>query len=109
MQIVIVSPYEHHTNILPWKEIGSEFIYAIEAENSSLDLADLEKKISKYKNDKRVKIGSFTCASNVTGILLDVERIAILLHTYNFLSFWDYSTAAPHVPIDMHPNNPSLK
>jgi selenocysteine lyase/cysteine desulfurase len=104
-----VSPYEHHSNILPWKEIGAEFIYASDSENSSLDLNDLETKIMKYKNDKRVKIGSFTCASNVTGILLDVEKIAILLHKYNFLSFWDYSTAAPHTVIDMHPNKPLLE
>jgi len=45
-------------------------------------------------------------ASNVTGVLLDVDRISILLHKYGYLSFWDYSTAAPHLKIDMNPNIP---
>lgn len=76
---------------------------------SSIDLVDLENKLKKYKNDKRLKIGSFTAASNVTGAVLDTDKIAILLHKYDFLSFWDYSTAAPHVKIDMNPKDCKLE
>jgi selenocysteine lyase/cysteine desulfurase len=69
---------------------------------NSIDFVDLEIKLRKYFNDTRVKIGSFTAASNVTGITIDVDRVSALLHKYNFLAFWDYSTAAPHVKIDMN-------
>lgn len=79
-------------------------IYANEAENGSIDLVDLERKLRQYKNDRRIKIGSFTAASNITGIVSDTDRITCLLHKYGFLSFWDYATAAPHVKIDMNPN-----
>lgn len=78
-------------------------IYANEASDGSLDLLDLDRKLKPYKLDRRVKIGSFAAASNITGILCDTEKITTLLHKYGFLSFWDYATAAPHVKIDMNP------
>lgn len=103
--MVVLSPYEHHSNILPWREINAEIIHATDCFDSSIDLDCLEKILISYKNDKRIKIGSFTCASNITGIILDSEKIASLLHKNGFLSFWDYSTAASHLKIDMNPTN----
>ena len=50
-----------------------------------------------------MKIGSFTAASNVTGILSDTNTISSILHQYSALSFWDYATAAPYVKVDMNP------
>ena len=47
-------------------------------------------------------------ASNVTGIILDIDKISCLLHKYGFLSFWVYSTAAPHLTIDMNPSSNDL-
>ena len=44
-----------------------------------------------------------TAASNVTGILSDVDRITVLLHTYGALALWDYATAAPYIRLDMNP------
>ena len=46
-------------------------------------------------------IGSFSAASNVTGILSDTRAIAALLHRYGALSFWDFAAAAPYVDIEM--------
>lgn len=79
-------------------------MYANEAADGSIDLDDLETKLRKFESENtRVKIGTFCAASNVTGILQDVDRISILLHRYGFLSFWDYATAAAYVKIDMNP------
>ena len=47
----------------------------------------------------RCCIGSFSAASNVTGILTDTDAIAALLHAHGALSFWDYAAAGPYVPI----------
>ena len=46
-----------------------------------------------------LRIGSFSAASNVTGILTDTGAVAGLLHAHGALSFWDYAAAGPYVPI----------
>lgn len=48
-------------------------------------------------------VGCFSAASNVTGILVDVDAITICLHKYGALAVWDYATAAPYVQVDMNP------
>lgn len=57
----------------------------------------------KYKEQNFQLIGSFSAASNVTGIMTDDKAVSILLHKYGALSFWDYAAAAPYLPIDMNP------
>ena len=46
-----------------------------------------------------MKIGSFSAASNVTGILSDTRAISVLLHRFGALSFWDFAAAAPYVEV----------
>ncbi len=49
-----------------------------------------------------VIIGSFSAASNVTGLICDeVDQITDLLHQYGALSIWDYATAAPSMNVNM--------
>ena len=77
-----------------------------ETEEGCIDLIDLEDKLRSYSMPQfanKIKIGCFTAASNITGILTDTTSITILLHKYGALSFWDYATAAPHVHINMNP------
>ena len=38
-------------------------------------------------------VGSFSAASNITGILSDTEAIATLLHRYGAYAFFDFATA----------------
>ena len=38
-------------------------------------------------------IGSFSAASNISGILTDTEVVATLLHKYGAHAFFDYATA----------------
>src|SRR5262249_26995230 len=52
------------------------------------------------------KIGSFSAASNVTGIVTDVDEVSTVLHRAGALSFWDYAAAGPYLPIDMNPPAP---
>ena len=49
-----------------------------------------------------LKIGSFSAASNVTGIVTDTHRISALLHAHGALSFWDFAAAGPYVDIEMY-------
>ena len=51
----------------------------------------------------RVRIGSFSAASNVTGIRSDVYKISSLLHAHDAIACFDYAACAPYVDIDMNP------
>jgi len=53
-----------------------------------------------------MRAGSFSAASNVTGLLCDVRAIARMLHRHGAFAFFDYAAAGPYVPIDMHPPEP---
>ncbi|GAA1022491.1 aminotransferase [Acrocarpospora pleiomorpha] len=103
--VVFVGPYEHHSNELPWRESIAEVVVIGEDCHGHIDLGDLEAQLRQYA-DRPLLIGSFSAASNVTGILSDTERIAELLHAYGALSFWDYAAAGPYVPIRMQATAP---
>ena len=101
--VVFTTPYEHHSNILPWREAeGCEVVTIQSNAQGAMDLADLRQKLIEYE-DRPLKIGSFSAASNVTGILTDVKAVAKIMHEHNGLAFFDYATAAPYVQIDMNP------
>ena len=55
------------------------------------------------KYQGRLRIGSFSAASNVTGIKTDVKAVARLLHKYGVMACFDYAACAPYVDIDMNP------
>ena len=73
-----------------------------EDDRGAISLKELERNLIKYQ-DRPLKIGSFSAASNVSGVLTDTKPIASLLHKYGALSFWDYAAAAPHAKIEMNP------
>jgi selenocysteine lyase/cysteine desulfurase len=98
--VVFVGPFEHHSNELPWRESIADVVVIGEDPDGHIDLAALEAGLVRYA-DRPLLIGSFSAASNVTGILSDTSRIAALLHRHGALSFWDYAAAGPYVPIRM--------
>ncbi len=100
--VVFIGPYEHHSNELPWRESIADVVTISEDGDGHIDLAQLEKELQSY-SDRELKIGSFSAASNVTGIISDVQAVSILLHRYGALSFWDFAAAAPYVDISMTP------
>jgi selenocysteine lyase/cysteine desulfurase len=100
--VVFVGPFEHHSNELPWRESIAEVVQIPADHDGHIDLAVLETQLIRYA-DRAVRIGSFSAASNVTGIVSDTAGIARLLHRYGALSFWDFAAAAPYVDIDMAP------
>jgi selenocysteine lyase/cysteine desulfurase len=100
--VVFVGPFEHHSNELPWRESIADVVTIHEDADGHIDLEHLERELLAYA-DRPLKIGSFSAASNVTGILTDSCAIADLLHRHGALSFWDFACAAPYVDIDMRP------
>ena len=96
--VVFVGPYEHHSNELPWRESIADVVVIGEDADGHIDLADLKGQLDRYAQ-RPLLIGSFSAASNVTGILTDTSAVAALLHTRGALSFWDYAAAGPYVDI----------
>jgi selenocysteine lyase/cysteine desulfurase len=100
--VVFIGPYEHHSNELSWRESIADVVVIHEDAAGHIDLAELERVLEEHR-DRPLRIGSFSAASNVTGIKTDVHAVARLLHRHGALSFWDFAAAAPYVDIDMNP------
>jgi len=101
--VVFIGPYEHHSNELPWRESIADLVTIPEDHDGRIDLAALEDALVAHA-DRPLKIGSFSAASNVTGILSDTRAISVLLHRHGALSFWDFAAAAPYVEVEMDPH-----
>lgn len=100
--VVFIGPYEHHSNEIPWRESIADVVVIPLTELGQLDLIKLEAELVRFK-ERSLKIGSFSAASNVTGIKTDVDKVSAILHRHQAVSFWDYAAAAPYVGIDMNP------
>ncbi len=100
--VVFVGPFEHHSNELPWRESIADVVEIPEDADGHVDLGTLEAELVRHAA-RPLKIGSFSAASNVTGILSNTCAIADLLHRHGALSFWDLAAAAPYVEIEMQP------
>ncbi len=97
--VVFVGPYEHHSNLLPWRESRAEVVEIPEAAAGGPDLAALAEALDEHA-DADLRIGAFSAASNVTGILTDPAPVSALLRRHGALSVWDYAGGGPYLPID---------
>jgi selenocysteine lyase/cysteine desulfurase len=100
--VVFIGPFEHHSNELPWRESIADVVMIPESPDGHIDAERLETELVRHA-DRAVKIGSFSAASNVTGILSDADGITRLLHAHGALAFWDYAAGGPYIDIDMNP------
>ncbi len=104
--VVFIGPYEHHSNELPWRESIADVVTIHEDLRGGIDLGELEARLEEYA-DRPLKIGSFSAASNVTGITTPVREVSVVLHRHGALAFWDFAAAAPYVGIRMGPSGES--
>jgi len=97
---VIITQMEHHSNILPWRQRGCRVLTAkVNDADGTLNVADLETKLR--ENSGRVKAVSVTGASNVTGNMPPIRRIARMAHEHGAWFVVDGTQLAPHRPIRM--------
>ena len=100
--VVFIGPYEHHSNDIIWRDALTEVVTINLTEDGFFDLTDLEKKVSNPLFNGRMKIGSFSAASNVTGLISPVYEIARIMHKYDGIVCFDYAASAPYVKINMN-------
>ena len=99
---VIIGPYEHHSNILPWRESGAEVVEIGEAPSGGPDVAELSRVLNDNTGGRRI-ICAFSAASNITGIMTDVIGITRIAKAAGALMVWDYAGGGPYLPISMTP------
>ena len=98
--VVLVGPYEHHSNILPWRESGAKVIEIPEASSGGPDLLALEKALQ-AETKAVIVVGAFSAMSNVTGIATDTDAVTSCLKRYGALAIWDFAGGAPYIEMEM--------
>jgi len=101
--VVFVGPYEHHSNEVSWRHGFATVVEVRLAPDGGVDLGHLESLLRDPQYRDRLRIGSFSAASNVTGMRSPVGAIARLLHAHGAFACFDFAASAPYVEIDMNP------
>lgn len=103
LPVVFVGPYEHHSNEISWRDGLCDIVEVGLDSQGHIDMEQLTLLLQLPEYQNRKKIGSFSAASNVTGLISPVHEIAALLHKHNALALFDYAASAPYVEINMQP------
>jgi cysteine desulfurase / selenocysteine lyase len=96
---VITTILEHHSNLLPWRNLkkqGAELDVIGIKSGYSLDLDALEKAIT-----PSTRLVAVTHASNVLGVVTPVQEIARICHDHGALLVVDGAQSVPHMPVDV--------
>lgn len=106
--VVFITHMEHHSNQVPWMETLADVVLLPCDGELNVNPTALEEALTKYA-DRKIKIGAFTAASNVTGIITPYSELAKIMHRHGGICIMDFAASAPYVAIDMHPANPEAK
>ena len=106
--VIFITHMEHHSNQTSWYETDTDVEFIPPGSDLTVDLNRLEEALLKYK-ERKMKIGSFTACSNVTGVRTPYREMARLMHEHNGLAFIDFAASAPYDMINMHPKDPKEK
>ena len=102
---VLTTLMEHHSNMLPWRRLGCAMDYVQVTGDGALDWGDFERKMRRHGG--RVCLVAVTGASNVTGILPPIRRIARAAHERGAMVALDATQLVPHRPFAMgEPDDP---
>lgn len=106
--VVFVTHMEHHSNHTSWFETATDVVVLKPDANLLVNPDELRQQLESYKN-RKLKIGSFTACSNVTGIHTPYHELASIMHEHGGLCFVDFAASAPYCNINMNPENPLEK
>lgn len=103
--VVFITHMEHHSNHTSWFETIADVVQIPPDDELLVNFDKLNKELKKYKN-RKMKIGSFTACSNVTGIRTPYHKMAKIMHEHGGLCFIDFAASAPYDTMNMHPEDP---
>ena len=98
--VVLHGPYEHHSNILPWRESGALVVEIPESPLGGPDMGALHAALQAHAGAE-VLVGTFSAMSNVTGIVTDTDAVTRMLKAHGALAIWDYAGGAPYLAMNM--------
>ncbi len=98
--ILLTTGVEHHSNDLPWRAT-TQIKYVSLTPDGYLDEEDFDAKLEECGD--RLALLAVTGASNVTGILNPIHRLARKAHAAGAMIFVDCAQLAPHRKVDMRP------
>jgi selenocysteine lyase/cysteine desulfurase len=101
--VVFIGPYEHHSNEISWRQSMATTVEVRLDISGQIDLGHLEELLTDPAYAGRLRVGSFSAASNVTGMRSNVRGISSLLHKHGAIACFDFAACAPYVKIDMNP------
>lgn len=97
---IIVSPIEHHANLIPWqqaaKATGATLKHLPVNDDGSFDLEGAAKLIT-----ASAKIVTFTHLSNVLGAMTPAKELIAMAHAAGAKVLLDGAQSAPHTKIDV--------
>jgi cysteine desulfurase/selenocysteine lyase len=98
--VVLTSGMEHHSNDLPWRS-SARTVHVGLTGDGRLDEADFDRQLEHYAG--QVALVAITGASNVTGYLNPIHRLARKAHSAGAEILVDCAQLAPHRRVDMRP------
>ena len=101
--IVLTTRIEHHANDLSWRE-RCNVVYAEVDEQGRVIYDDIERLLNEYNG--KIKYVSVTAASNVTGYVTDVHRVAKIAHQYGAKLIVDGAQIVAHRAFSMIGDTP---
>jgi cysteine desulfurase/selenocysteine lyase len=97
---VLITPMEHHSNIVPWQllcaEVGAELRYVDLDDDFRIDLDSLDREL-----ERGPKLVAVTHVSNVLGTVNPIDEIARRAHDAGALVLVDGAQAVPHMRVDV--------
>jgi selenocysteine lyase/cysteine desulfurase len=100
--VVLTTLLEHHSNDLPWRA-RARTIHVRACPDGSLDEDDLDRRLRTHAG--RVALLAVSGASNVTGVVQPIHRLAEKVHDAGGRILVDAAQLAAHRPIDMRPHD----
>ena len=98
LPLVVVSPYEHHSNEVSLREGLCEVVRIPLSKSGEINFGRLDQLLK--INSKREIIGCFSAASNVTGIISDYKKIYVMMKRYGATVAFDAASFSSHDNLD---------
>lgn len=100
--VVITTQLEHHSNDLPWRK-HADVRHVRALPNGRFDEDHFDHLLAQYAG--RVALVAVTGASNVSGFLQPIHRLARKAHAVGAMILVDAAQLAPHRRVDMRPDD----
>jgi len=98
LPLVLVGPYEHHSNEISFREGLCDCERTLLDENGEIDYVMLERTLK--LNAKRKIIACFSAASNVTGVISDYKQIYTLVKKFGGIVAFDVASLSAYANLD---------